>query len=649
LKVLLMQDFQTAASVLKHRLPHSAKPPPRILPQRGINMKNYKEYHNYDCHPVTRIQGFEREAFEGAGAIIAELRNSVARTFRDRAANEAVILSFDLYPGVTKKTFLEMAAQLGADQIIDVEEAALDEDARMKSFREFITDDRVFGVMCHRKIDSLYDPQKLRKLQERIAAARREKSTRLIVLVGFGTELAAHADIHVLCEITRWEIQLRYRSGMGNWNCSDTDVPQLTKYKIGFFIEWRIADRYKKQFFHDLDYCIGCDDETHLVMISGNAFRGGLRQMAKKPFRLEPYFDPGVWGGHWMQNTFDIRKDEKNLAWCFDGVPEENAINLAFGDTVIKLPAMDLTLFVPRELLGDRVHGRYGAEYPIRFDFLDTIGGGNLSLQVHPLTEYIQDEFGMHYTQDESYYILDTDDELKDTYVYLGVKNGTDKEAMARDLRRAEKGEMEFPAEKYVNKVPVKKHDHVLIPAGTIHCSGKGCMVLEISATPYIFTFKLWDWGRKGLDGLPRPIHVEHGLKNIQWYRDTDFVYRELVHQERTLPGKHSEDRAIETGAADAGREEPLIERTGLHAREPIEVLRYTLHGAAEADGDDSVVQGNLVEGRSMRIESPDGGFAPFTVHYAETFIVPAAAGKFRMVPEDDETVCRVVLASIRK
>ncbi|MCI1352882.1 MAG: hypothetical protein LKG66_03345 [Lachnospiraceae bacterium] len=36
MKVLLMQDFQTAASVLKHRLPHSAKPHPRILPQRGI-------------------------------------------------------------------------------------------------------------------------------------------------------------------------------------------------------------------------------------------------------------------------------------------------------------------------------------------------------------------------------------------------------------------------------------------------------------------------------------------------------------------------------------------------------------------------------------------------------------------------------------
>jgi hypothetical protein len=42
LKVLLMQDLHTAASVLKHRLPHSAKPHPRILPQRGINIKQTK-------------------------------------------------------------------------------------------------------------------------------------------------------------------------------------------------------------------------------------------------------------------------------------------------------------------------------------------------------------------------------------------------------------------------------------------------------------------------------------------------------------------------------------------------------------------------------------------------------------------------------
>lgn len=123
------------------------------------------------------------------------------------------------------------------------------------------------------------------------------------------------------------------------------------------------------------------------------------------------------------------------------------------------------------------------ARISYHIDFLDTIHGQNLSLQVHPLKEYIKAHFNMDYTQDESYYILDTDGD--NSCVYLGVKTNVDKEEMAKALYSAQKGEKPFEAEKYVNKIPVKKHDHVLIPAGTVHCSGAGTMVLEISATPY--------------------------------------------------------------------------------------------------------------------------------------------------------------------
>lgn len=68
-------------------------------------------------------------------------------------------------------------------------------------------------------------------------------------------------------------------------------------------------------------------------------------------------------------------------------------------------------------------------------------------------------------------------------------------------------------------------------------------MVLEISATPSIFTFKLWDWGRLGLDGLPRPINIGHGSKVIQWERQTEFVRHNLINQvemiaEETVGGR---------------------------------------------------------------------------------------------------------------
>jgi mannose-6-phosphate isomerase class I len=267
-------------------------------------------------------------------------------------------------------------------------------------------------------------------------------------------------------------------------------------------------------------------------------------------------------------------------------------------------------LMRPRELLGAKTFARFGAEFPIRFDFLDTMGGGELSLQVHPLTDYIQDKFGMHYTQDESYYLLDCEDEA---FVYLGLKTGIEPDDMMRSLREAADGKHPFPAGDFVNMFGVKKHDHFLIPAGTVHCSGANSMVLEISATPFIFTFKLWDWGRVGIDGVPRPINLEHGLKNIQWDRDTEWVTDHLVNQ-------------VEVLSDSANVRE---ERTGLHELEFIEVRRHWFSTESHHNTEGTVNVLNLVEGDEVEVVSPTGAFAPYPVRYAETFIIPADVGPY--------------------
>jgi mannose-6-phosphate isomerase class I len=297
----------------------------------------------------------------------------------------------------------------------------------------------------------------------------------------------------------------------------------------------------------------------------------------------------------------------------------------------VEVPAIDLVFLHPQELLGEQVVARFGAEFPIRFDFLDTMGGGNLSLQVHPLTKYIREKFGMDYTQDESYYMLDA---APGACVYLGIKDGADPEAMVRDLKRAQENDFEFPAETYVNKFPARKHDHFLIPAGTVHCSGKDGMVLEISATPFIFTFKLWDWSRLGLDGRPRPIHLKHGVANIQWNRTTAWVKNSLVNQ-------------FEPVAAGAGWRE---ERTGLHALEFIETRRHWFTGAVPHDTRGTVQVLNLVEGDEAVVESPTQAFEPFVVHYAETFIIPASVGAYSIRPHGAAIgkECATILAYVR-
>ena len=237
----------------------------------------------------------------------------------------------------------------------------------------------------------------------------------------------------------------------------------------------------------------------------------------------------------------------------------------------------------------------------------------------------------MHYTQDESYYLLDAE---PGACVYLGLKEGVEQEKVADDLWRAQAGGYTFPAEQYVNQFPARKHDHFLIPAGTIHCSGKDSMVLEMSATPYIFTFKLWDWNRLGLDGRPRPIHLDHGLANIQWDRTTAWVRKNLVNAVRPV------------GSGEGWTEEV----TGLHDREFIETRRHWFTGKVSHDTHGGVNVLNLVQGEEAIVESPQNCFAPFVVHYAETFIVPAAVGPYTIRPHGSAvgTECATIKAFVR-
>ena len=124
-------------------------------------------------------------------------------------------------------------------------------------------------------------------------------------------------------------------------------------------------------------------------MITGDTLRKGLEKTAHQPFRVVPFFDPAPWGGHWMKDVCDLDRSVDNYGWCFDCVPEENSLYFKVQDVLFEMPSNNLVFFKTRDLLGGPVEARFGQDFPIRFDFLDTIGGGNLSLQVHPTTHLL--------------------------------------------------------------------------------------------------------------------------------------------------------------------------------------------------------------------------------------------------------------------
>ncbi|PVZ85107.1 mannose-6-phosphate isomerase [Serratia sp. S1B] len=562
---------------------------------------------NYDKYPEVVVQGANHAAWQGWPAVVQTLTRHLAELKLTKT-----VLVMDCYPGVDLAELKsQLIEPLQPVQALNAEQAKYDERHIHAMIERNLTDDRVFGVLSCHELSEFFDSEKVAQLRAAIAAVE----SGVVVVYGPGASLITTGDVLVYADLARWEIQQRFRRGeLGNWGVENTSEDILRRYKRAFFVEWRVFDRHKTPLLQQADFVLDTNQPGVPRLVTGEAFHTGLQQATQQPFRVVPFFDPGVWGGQWMKQQFDLDPAAANYAWCFDCVPEENSLLMRFGDVRVEIPSQDLVLLYPRPLLGEQVHARFGAEFPIRFDFLDTIGGQNLSFQVHPVTEYIQQHFGMHYTQDESYYILAAEPDAK---VYLGVKTGTDPQAMIADLAAAERGEKAFDDERFVNRFPARKHDHFLIPAGTVHCSGDGAMVLEISATPYIFTFKLWDWGRLGLDGQPRPVHLQHGEQVIDWQRDTAWVQQHLVN-------------CIEPVAEGPGWRE---ERTGLHEREFIETRRHWFSEPVLHHTQGRVNVLNLIEGEEAIVESPDGHFAPFVVHYAETFIVPAAVGAYRISP----------------
>lgn len=586
---------------------------------------------SFNKQPYVPVKGMEKACVTGWEAIGSRIRGGIEEASSGNRNSDSTdepsvmkgkVIVIETYQGVYYDDLLA-SVEKSVDPDILVNTLALfhDEQYIRDLTQPDVTDDRIFGYMSRLKMADLLDPEKVRSAREQIREQIAGKDVSLVVIFGYGASLVwDEPDLYVYADMARWEIQLRMRANrVNNLGIHNLEESIEQKYKRGFFVDWRICDRLKKETMERWDFVLDTNDPAHPKLATGEAVREGLRQASARPFSVVPFFDPGPWGGQWMKNNFELEPDVENFAWCFNCVPEENSLVLGFGETRFEIPSINLVFFRPVELLGDPVHARFGTEFPIRFDFLDTMAGGNLSLQVHPLTEYIQDTFGMHYTQDESYYMMEAE---KDGSVYLGLKEGIDPEQMIGELRIAEQEGTSFEPEKYVENWPAKKHDHFLIPAGTIHCSGRNGMVLEISATPYIFTFKLYDWGRLNLDGKPRPINLDHGIKNIQWDRTTGWTRDNLI------------NRVVELDAGEGWREE----RTGLHEREFIETRRHWFTGMVTHQTEGSVNVLTLVEGDEIVVESPDGVFEPFMIHYAETFIVPAAVETYTIRPTDESS-----------
>lgn len=571
---------------------------------------------NYDKHPYTKVEG---DILLGWNDVLSALNQSLS---------SKNVLAIDTYVGVHDEEIKAELKKLSAEQFIMMSDLMKSEEEIKEMTQPFMTEDTLFGYITNLRMADFFDKDKLEAARKQLA-----KASSKTVVYGIGAALITPDDAKlVYADMARWEILLRFRkNSVVALGVDDRKEPYSIQYKRGYFVDWIVCDYYKDKLFHRVDLWLDTHVANEPKMITKEVFFKGMQKTIARPFRVVPFFAPAPWGGQWMKKHLGLDEKEINYGWCFDCVPEENSLLFKVQDTLFELPSNDIVLLESRKLLGEPVEARFGKDFPIRFDLLDTFDGGSLSFQVHPTANFIKEQFGMSYTQDESYYMIDV---AEGGTVYLGLNDNVEPEEMIRDLKRAERGEIEFDAEKYGNLVQAKKHDHYLIPGGTVHCSGPNGLVLEISSTPNLFTFKLWDWGRMDLDGKPRPINVDRGMEVIQWHRDK----------------KYAEEKLINALVPIAEGEGWMEEKTGLHEAEFIETRRHKFTTKVHHHTNNSVNVLNLVEGEEVIVESVDGSFESFVVHYAETFIVPAWLKEYTIRPygKSEGKECMTIKAYIR-
>lgn len=465
-------------------------------------------------------------------------------------------------------------------------------------------DDPIFGTRTDLSLIDLFDTDQLQAIQA-------DPHAGITIAYGCGAALLKWDKPYlVYVDLPKNEIQ--YRSRAKTIANLGQKTPQNAKstYKRFYFVDWIVLNQHKQELTPHIDLIVDGQDPHKPTMMSGEQFRAMLDKLSETVFRVRPWFEPGVWGGQWLREHIpNLAQNVPNYAWSFEMIAPEQGIIFSDGNHLLEV-SFDFLMYNNVTAILGKYAQYFGYEFPIRFDFLDTIQGGNLSVQCHPRPEFMRENFGEHFTQDETYYILECDENSE---VYLGFQENIQAQNFRQVLEDSHQHNRQVNISDFVQVFPSKKHDLFLIPNGTIHASGSGNLVLEISATPYIFTFKMYDWLRLDLDGNPRPINIERAFENLYFERKGNIVSEELI------------SKPIVKFESEAYR----VVHLPTHESHFYDIERYEIISVAEVSTEDSVQVLMVVEGASIIVEINEH---QQKYNYAETFVIPAKAKAYKLI-----------------
>ncbi len=487
----------------------------------------------------------------------------------------------------------------------------------------------LFGRLYKGNYNDLIDESKMAGLVENLNNLKKQTVEKeALIIYGCGCSVNTLRNLYDFVfyyDVAPKNVINRARKGLFK-NLGDHSIRPVNEFiRRCYYIDYEIASRHRRELFENnaIDFYIDSNDLSNLKLIPWASFCSIMAELVKYPMRCKPVYLEGVWGGQYIKRLRNLPGSVRNVAWSYDLIPLEVSIVVDTGMTLIEFPFFTFVQMEGLKLMGEKCLQKFNGYFPVRFNYDDTYhGSGNMSVQVHPGESYIIENFNELGRQDESYYVVATGHGAK---TFVGFNEDSDIDKFVSEAKTSEKECKYVDYEKYINHVQSFPGVQVMLPAGTVHASGRNQVVLETgSLTVGSYTFKLYDYLRADLDGRPRPIHTYHGERVLQKERRTSWVKENLVKQ--PVPVRKGESWA-----------EYII---GEHDLLYFSLRRLEFETEIEDDTNGIFHVLALVDGEKVIIESLDNPLYRYEQNFLDIVIVPANIGRYIIKNSGNQPVC---------
>ena len=586
-----------------------------------------------DPRPVNRPELSEKTVKSIISGGNQNVVKKFVATLADRAAKEGVVVALDGYTTANWTVFVNLIARecslLGLGfEAIDANAATLKSGKEIDAIIDplLIWDTKIDPTLLYGKVykggyQGLMDEARTEAFKKAVPASR--QAGKISVVYGYGSlipELRELYDVKVFFDLTPMKSMLRIRRG--EYSNLGKERPGIINRTIRrcYYCDFECAVRNRHELWENNvpDWYVLDNDPQNLQLMPFGTFSDICAQLVKYPFRAKPCYLEGVWGGSYMKKLRKLPDEMRNAAWVFDFIPMEVSVVVEAGDEKLDI---NYCSFVHKEgvnLMGEDCVKKFEGYFPIRFNWDDSYHStGNMSIQCHSGGEYNVKNYNEFGRQDESYYVVVTGHDAK---TFIGFRDDADIPQFFRDIEAADTEHKPCDYMKYVSYEESKPGLQVMLPAGTIHSSGRNQVILEIgSLTIGSYTYKMYDYLRLDFDGKQRPIHTRLGEENVRQDRRYSVIHDpespEYIVQKPRL------------AASGEGWEEYIL---GENPQVYFSLRRLEFEKKCEQDTGGKLFHVlTLVDGDAVRVRSVRHPERYFDLQFMDIVCVPADMGRY--------------------